>query len=146
MHWLNRVLAGLLTSANILRRNENIFVNKERGREKQRMEKERQKRTDHHIGISYKECLALASVHDNWLALASYSCSNWRVFFNIRLVFLNNCSDWLVHFNICPGLIVFLNKCSDWRVTLNNYPGLLVFWNNRSDWQEFLEIISQLGL
>jgi hypothetical protein len=53
MHWVNRVLARLLTNANILRRNENIYVNRERNREKQRMEKERKKRTDHHIGISY---------------------------------------------------------------------------------------------
>ncbi len=42
-----------------------IFMSIEREREKQRMEKERQKMTDHHIGISYKQCLALDSGHDN---------------------------------------------------------------------------------
>jgi hypothetical protein len=40
MHWLNRVLAGLLTSANILRRNENIYVNRERERETENGERE----------------------------------------------------------------------------------------------------------
>jgi hypothetical protein len=40
MHWLNRVLARLLTSANILRRNENIYVNRERERETENGERE----------------------------------------------------------------------------------------------------------
>jgi hypothetical protein len=40
MHWLNRVLARLLTSANILRRNENIDVNRERERETENGERE----------------------------------------------------------------------------------------------------------
>jgi hypothetical protein len=68
MHWLNRVLARLLTSANILRRNENIYVNRERERETENGERETKEDRQiitHHIGISCKQCLALDSGHDH---------------------------------------------------------------------------------